>query len=148
MPRTLARNASWLATLATILLVAAVGLLTWAQFTSSREAQLWVRHTFDVIAATKNLDIAVRDAETGNRGFLLTGEDAFLAPYQAAVERIPALEAALRRLTADNPVQQDRLASVAILLQRKLDMLAQTSGCAAKPGCPPSRSHSSTPGDR
>jgi len=123
---TLRRNAGILAVVATVLLVGAIGLLTWFQFTSTRQARLWVRHTDQVITTADELGFALRDAETGQRGYLLTGQPDYLAPYRDALGRIAVLQDELRRQTADNPGQQARLRDMAPLLQRKLDELAQT----------------------
>jgi signal transduction histidine kinase len=122
----LRRNAHILVMVATILLVGAVGLLTSLQFTSTRRAQLMVRHTNEVITTVDELRIAVRNAETGQRGYLLTGRTDYLTPYRDAVGRAAQLQDEMRRLTAGNPGQQDRLTVLAPLLQRKLEELAQT----------------------
>jgi signal transduction histidine kinase/CheY-like chemotaxis protein len=122
----LRRNASILAVFATVLLVAAIGLLSWFQVTSTRQARAWVRHTDEVITTADELGFALRDAETGQRGYLLTGRDDYLTPYRDALGRIAVLENQLLGLTTDNPSQQDRLHELAPLVQRKLDELAQT----------------------
>ncbi|HXA25431.1 MAG TPA: CHASE3 domain-containing protein [Acetobacteraceae bacterium] len=126
MPISLRRNANILVMAATILLVGAVGLLTWFQFTSTRQAQLMVRHTYEVITTVDELRIAVRAAEGGQRGYLLTGRADYLAPYRDAIGRVGQLQDALLSLTANNPIQQNRLHDFAPLLQRKLKELAQT----------------------
>ena len=79
-----------------------------------------------VIGVIDDLQIGMRDVETGQRGYLLTGEDAYLAPYTAALGRVSALVAQLREMTADNPVQQERLRTLAPLVQQKLAELART----------------------
>lgn len=107
-----------------ILLV--IGGLTWDRFSSARTAQAWTEHTYETLLAIGSLEIAVRDAETGQRGFLLTGDDDYLAPYQVGLSRVTFLSGELQRLTADNPAQQERLRSLSGALQRKLEELAQT----------------------
>ena len=108
-----------------VILVLVIGA-TWDSFDATTVARLWTRHTYDVLVAIKDLDIAVDKAESGQRGYLLTGSDEYLAPYQDARGRVADLQGALQRLTADSPAQQDRLRSLAPLLQRKLEELAQT----------------------
>lgn len=69
----------------------------------------WVEHTDRVI---NNANEAVKltvDLETGMRGYLLTGDDKFLEPYETAKPRIEVVLRTLLDLTADNPVQTDRL---------------------------------------
>ncbi|RKS27628.1 signal transduction histidine kinase [Pseudomonas sp. WPR_5_2] len=69
----------------------------------------WVEHTDRVI---NNANEAVKltvDLETGMRGFLLSGDEKFLEPYETAKPRIEVVLNSLLELTADNPVQTDRL---------------------------------------
>ncbi|WP_064117994.1 response regulator [Pseudomonas fluorescens] len=69
----------------------------------------WVEHTDRVI---NNANEAVKltvDLETGMRGFLLSGDEHFLDPYETAKPRITVALNTLLELTADNPVQTDRL---------------------------------------
>jgi CHASE3 domain sensor protein len=79
-----------------------------------------------VIATIKDLDIAIHDAETGQRGYLLTGDNDYLAPFEAALDKVTFLQRELQRLTSEDRSEQERLRSLAPLLQRKLDELAQT----------------------
>ena len=69
----------------------------------------WVAHTDRVI---NNANEAVKlsiDMETGMRGYLLTGEEHFLDPYEVAKPRVQAELETLKGLVADNPQQIDRL---------------------------------------
>ena len=64
------------------------------------------------------------DLETGMRGFLLTDDDSFLAPYQIGKPAIATEMARLAELVRDNPVQIDRLKKIASL-QAQWDEYAQ-----------------------
>ncbi|WP_248765098.1 response regulator [Pseudomonas protegens] len=69
----------------------------------------WVQHTDRVI---NNLNESARltiDLETGMRGFLITGDEHFLDPYEVAKPRIVSELRSLQELVADNPQQVDRL---------------------------------------
>lgn len=69
----------------------------------------WVEHTDRVI---NNANEAVKltvDLETGMRGYLLSGDEHFLDPYETARPRIAVALTTLMELTADNPAQTDRL---------------------------------------
>ncbi|MBV9119035.1 MAG: CHASE3 domain-containing protein, partial [Acetobacteraceae bacterium] len=90
------------------------------QSRAARNAMLWVRHTYEVLGTVKDLGVVLDNASAEERGFLLTGDGHFLEPYQSAAERVAPLEARLRRLTADNPSQQDRLLALSPLVQRRL----------------------------
>ena len=109
-----------------IAIILLVGGLTWDRFSAARSARELSQHTYEVLVTLNDLGIAVRDAETGQRGYLLTGNDDYLSPYRSALGRVSFLQGELQRLTADNPLQQQRLRGLAPLLQRKLEELAQT----------------------
>ena len=64
--------------------------------------------------------------ETGQRGFLLTGSEHYLEPYNGCRERLPALFTGLRQLTVDDPEQQRRLGELEAASQSKLDELSET----------------------
>ncbi|TDH59542.1 response regulator [Dankookia rubra] len=128
MTTQLARRAHGLALIAVAGFLAVVGILLWEQFDSNRGAIAWVGHTHVVRDTARQLQIVVRDAETGQRGYLLTGRDDYLRPYEDALGQITLLQGDLRRLTADNPAQQDRLRGLAGTLQRKLEEMAQAIG--------------------
>ncbi|MDQ6733555.1 MAG: CHASE3 domain-containing protein [Nitrospirota bacterium] len=85
-----------------------------------------VVHTYQVIATIDDLFIVIEDAETGQRGFIITGEPAYLEPYQAALQTVPRSLAALRVLVADSPKQIEQVAALEVALDRKLDELGAT----------------------
>ena len=89
----------------------------------------WVSHTNEVLSRLEAVLSTLKDAETGQRGYLLTGEPAYLEPYRDAVDRLPRQIADLRQLTLDNPAQTvrvlrlDQLASEQLaILRRGLDL--------------------------
>lgn len=107
-------------------ILALVGAMTWERLNASRDARQLSQHSYDVLGTLKDLAIALRDAETGQRGYVLTGKDEYLAPYDAARDRIGVLQGEMQKLTSDNPVQQRRLRDLAPVIQHKLEELAQT----------------------
>jgi PAS domain S-box-containing protein len=68
-----------------------------------------VARAVEVIATTEALARALHDAERGQRGYLITGDDAYLAAYRAGAAATPRLLRTLKDLTADDPEQQGRL---------------------------------------
>ena len=68
----------------------------------------------------------MKDAETGQRGYLLTGDDSYLEPYQAALGAISKAIGDLRVLTSDNVHQQSRIAEATPLVEAKLAELKRT----------------------
>ncbi len=83
-----------------------------------------MQHTYEVLAAIRELDVAVREAETNERGYLLTGQDAYAAAHDAAVRNGTRLIGDLGRLTADNAAQQARLQVLGPAWQRRAEQLA------------------------
>ncbi|WP_428489267.1 CHASE3 domain-containing protein [Rhodopila sp.] len=112
-----------------LVLVAILGLIaciTWDRSNAARSAVEWSQHTYRVLGAIRDLNLAVDDAEAGERGYLLTGSDDLLAPYDAALGRVALLQGELLQMTADNPVQQQRLHALYPKVQHELALLAQT----------------------
>jgi signal transduction histidine kinase/FixJ family two-component response regulator len=122
---TIAR-ANTLALVAIAALVAMLGLVNYQRFHALQAARGWVQHTYQALATIKDLDVALRGAESGERGYVLTGEPTYLAPYQSALARVSLIQGDLQRLTADDPAQQEHIRVLAPLLQRKLESMAQT----------------------
>src|SRR5712664_4794250 len=90
------------------------------------EASEWRKHTYEVL---RNLDETVArlvDAETGQRGYLLTGDEAYLEPYRAAIKNIDQTIGHLKSFTSDNPNQQKRIQILEPLVGEKLAELQQT----------------------
>ena len=75
----------------------------------------WVTHTETVIGKANEVAKLTIDMQTGLRGYLITGEESFLAPYRAAKSKFGVDLAALMELTADNPVQTDRLKRLSVM---------------------------------
>ncbi len=69
----------------------------------------WVEHTDRVINNLNETSKLTVDLETGMRGYLITGDEHFLDPYEVAKPRILADLRNLQELVADNPQQVDRL---------------------------------------
>ncbi|WP_339492619.1 response regulator [Pseudomonas sp. EA_15y_Pfl2_R67] len=75
----------------------------------------WVGHTDRVINNVNEAFKLSVDLETGMRGYLLSGDEHFLDPYEVAKPRIAVALDTLLELTADNPVQTDRLHKIQAL---------------------------------
>ena len=75
----------------------------------------WVEHTDRVTRNAVEVQRRSIDMETGMRGFLITGDDSFLEPYDSAQARMKTDLAALRSLVSDNQQQVDRIDRIASL---------------------------------
>ncbi|WP_367183474.1 response regulator [Phenylobacterium sp.] len=85
-----------------------------------------IRHSHTVIVALDDLLSTVQDAETGQRGYLLTGDDRYLEPYRRAASEIAPRVETVISLTQDNPVQQTNAAQLRRSLEAKLAELRET----------------------
>src|SRR3569623_1124655 len=104
-----------------IVLLLVIGGVAYRGITSLTETSYWVAHTHDVIDRTSAVMAAVKDVETAARGFVIAGDAAFLEPFQKGSQTLPRVMDELRKLTADNPVQQKRLDELQRLLDQKVD---------------------------
>ena len=92
----------------------------------SNEADRLVSHTFEVQQEAHNLLGELRTAENGQRGYVLTQNQEYLKPVDAAVAKVPGLVESLRKKTADNPSQQARLDRVEPLIGPRLDVIRRS----------------------
>jgi signal transduction histidine kinase/ActR/RegA family two-component response regulator len=90
------------------------------------KSERWMAHSLEVRREASELLSTVADAETGQRGFLLTSDSGYLRPYQRAQTHLPALERSLRTQTQDNAAQQQRLATLDPLITAKMAELERT----------------------
>lgn len=86
--------------------------------------QIW--HTHEVLVSLDDLLSTTQDAETGQRGYLLTGNDRYLQPYQNAVSAVGSRIEEVASLTKDNPTQQANLGPLKLHIDAKLGELAET----------------------
>jgi len=99
------------------------GVLAYRGVQNTRVAEGLVAHTHQVIETNDAVLARIVDAETGERGYIITGDSAFLDPYRGAEQDAIAHIDALRRLTADNPAQQARIDTLASLANRRFAVL-------------------------
>ena len=85
-----------------------------------------VKRTVDVLNEARRLQSLVTDAETGQRGYLLTGSDRYLTPYRDARADIDRAYARLAELTTADRVQKRRVKSLRPLIDRKFEELKET----------------------
>ena len=87
------------------------------------ESQKLVEHTTEVEHTLENLISRMKDAETGQRGFLLTGEDAFLEPNNGAKSEVFDLLTKAQSLTRDNLEQQKDFPILERLVNSKFSLI-------------------------
>src|ERR1039457_4758622 len=82
-----------------------IGIISFTNVTRLSEEADRTRHAEEVIAALHVVLSAATDAETAQRGYVITENESFLEPYYDAGRRIAADLNELRKLTADNAGQ-------------------------------------------
>ncbi len=107
-------------------LIALQGYQVLSQSPRTALSEQLVSHNIEVILTAQSLRSAIQNAERGQRGFLLTGQTAYLAPYDAAVLSVPPLLERLTDLTASDPEQQRQIAALVPPIKAKLAEIRQT----------------------
>ena len=92
-----------------------MGALSYAEMSASRESDLWVRHTHEILEQIQNLRLGIEGISANSRGFVLTGDESDFDLYRASVLKFEQEQAALRKLTADNPVTEGMLSTLEAL---------------------------------
>ncbi|MCC5656596.1 response regulator [Nostoc sp. XA010] len=85
-----------------------------------------VQTTQEKINKLEELLSEMKDAETGQRGYILTGQESYLEPYQAVITNIDQKIAELKDLIADQPSQKKQFATLEYLIAAKLAILKKT----------------------
>ena len=120
---------------AAVLLVALGVVISLWTFRQIGEAAGVRKHTFAVITEASRFLSALADAESGQRGFLLTGDESFLEPYLAQRDSLSGRLQDLRRLTL-LPAAQKYLDAVAPLTEAKLAEMSQSIELRRQQGMP------------
>lgn len=105
-----------------------VSLNAWLGFRaieSLHDSEYAVAHTWQVINQVESIMSSAKDAETGSRGFLITGDDQYLEPYKAARQELPAKLDHFASLTSDNAFDVRQLTELRAVLEQRLELLQQ-----------------------
>ena len=109
-----------------LLVVGTVGIIAYRSTTELVESADLVAHSHKVQEGISTVLSTLKDAETGQRGFVMTGEERYLEPYLVALKAVDKTLQDLRELTADNASQQRQLEAMRPFLSAKLGELAET----------------------
>lgn len=125
MPWSLPRSANAGFVFACAILLA-VDIVAYRSLTRLMDAAADVAARHGVLDEVAHVLEHLQNAETGQRGYLLTGDDRYLQPYHVAVMELDRDLIELRALTAADPLQQQRLEILAGLVADKLAELSET----------------------
>src|SRR4029453_3559083 len=96
------------------------------RFAELRDAGDWVKHTQDAPNLIARIYRRAVDAETGQRGYLLTQDETYLNPYLEARGEVPKDLEALGKLTRDNPVQVAQFATIKKLMDTRFEQMERS----------------------
>ncbi len=113
-----------------LVLLAANGFVTRRQVRRQVESQDWVVRTQHYLLQISESESLLKDAETGQRGYLYTGNEKYLAPYDLAAGQIDRYLQTMMEYAAGDPHQQAQVAALGRLAHQKLDELAKTIALA------------------
>src|SRR4051812_39880326 len=117
-----------------VAVLVATASLAYRNITHMRADANLVTHTHQVLDELSQLYATVQGAESGQRGFLITGEESYLVPYRNAAEQAREQLRRLRDLTSDNPAQQKRLAGLTQTVESRFTALGKSLDIRRKQG--------------
>lgn len=112
--------------LAILLFFIAAGTVSYGNIQTLQTNNAQVTRTHDTILALNEVLSLMKDAETGQRGYLLSGRESYLEPYNASSQNIVEHLEDIEGYIQDNPTQQSTLVLLKKDIQGKFDELAQT----------------------
>src|ERR1700688_923556 len=105
---------------AAIIMLLAVGALSYRSMVTSSESDRWVRHTNEVLENLQKLISDMGSVESTYREFVLTGDESYIESYRESIVNAKKDEAAVRNLTVDNLKQQRQLPVLEELMAQEI----------------------------
>jgi signal transduction histidine kinase len=106
-----------------LIILAWIGMLSFWSEARSEGDRAWVRHTYQVVEKLQEIRIDITQAETGQRGFMLTGKARYLDLYGQGVSQVREDMKELADLIADNPVERKAIQRLVPLIDDRLTEL-------------------------
>ncbi len=111
---------------AALFVIGVLALVGYSNIASLTTTSAQVTHTHEVLSGLASILSSLKDAETGQRGLVITGEEHYLVPYNSAIARVRREIGHLRALTIDNPAQTQRVDALLPLVDDKFAELLET----------------------
>ena len=108
---------------AALMVVVVTAIVSYRNTRDLVDTSRWVAHTHEVREQLASTLSALQDAETGQRGYIITGDRTDIVPYEAARHTVPERIARLRVLVSDNPLQRDAAVELEALIDRRLGVM-------------------------
>ncbi|PZO42829.1 MAG: two-component system sensor histidine kinase/response regulator [Shackletoniella antarctica] len=104
-------------------ILAVLGAIAYGTTTTLIRSAEREREAYQILGYLTDLEADLTNAETGQRGYLITGQPRYLEPYDSALLELDNIYGALRLLQSDNPDFQSRLADLDPLIEARLNVL-------------------------
>jgi signal transduction histidine kinase len=117
-----------------LMILLGIGLLSFLSTLREEKDRGWVTHTHLVIGCLEQILIDVTQVETGQRGYILTGDEKYLKPFDDGVRRVGQDVEKFRQLTSDNPKQQAAIQQLEPMIAERLADLNQRLEIRKKSG--------------
>jgi CHASE3 domain sensor protein len=122
---------------AALLMVGAIGWVSYRNTATSMESARWVAHTHEVLAVLEAILSDIVAAETEGRAYVMVSEKHHSEPLSTAVAAIDQTLERLRQLTSDNPNQQQRISLLKALIDEKIVQLRHSIDLQREEGFQP-----------
>ncbi|HZO22541.1 MAG TPA: CHASE3 domain-containing protein, partial [Steroidobacteraceae bacterium] len=108
-----------------LLVILAIALVSYAELSALASSSARVQRSYDVLQTLGDLNAALTDTETNQRGYLLTQDPTYLAQYDAGIAQIKLSLTELQRLSSNEPATQTAIEQLEKLAGAKLDELQE-----------------------
>ena len=109
---------------AALIILACISTVSYRSLREFVENAGWVEHTQNVMRETEAVLSDLKDVDSGVRGYLISGEKRFLAPYVDGLASLPVHMHRLKELTVDNDDQQKQIRDLGKLVNQRLQQAA------------------------
>jgi len=120
---------------ALIILIGIGALSYWSEVRNDKDRE-WVTHTYLVVERLQAIRINLAQAETGQRGYILTGREEYMDVYRTGLARLRDNISTVRNLTSDNSAEQENIKRLNALITDRLAELADGIEVRKQSGLP------------
>ncbi len=106
-----------------LVIFALLGVLSYFRIEKLAADNEWVIHTHEVIESIESLSLHMASVQSEVRGYVATGDPKYIAPYREHAHEVLIQTQHIRKLTADNSRQQQRMERLAPIAGRLLNLL-------------------------
>ncbi len=112
----------------------------YATFASARQQDVminhrqWLIHTYDVLLKLEEIDVALEELLSSERGFLIKQEDEFIQDFENSERKIDQATDKLKQLVLDNPAQSQRIEFLKRTLDRRASFLRDAISVSKRDG--------------